>query len=246
MESGTPEWISAISSVVMTGAVILAFLQTRILRQQVALLEGQVKGAEKQAEQVASQTSLLAQRNEKLYEQMMHDHERSRRENAANVISQFVRSLRRSASDTRRLVETLDEKQARALYKFEELSLQSDLEDLVRSCLAQSGLPITPKSQTITLSKSAVTEIRWQAMEYLNLLESALLAGHYGIADKEMMESEFAYLVDDTEGRNAMELFRKVCGGPQAFPCIEAFVTKIRQQASAPSARGPIASPGAD
>ena len=91
----TPEWITAIATAVSSGAIILLWFQTSLLKEQ--------------GRTALAQLDLLKQ-------EITADHERSRRQNAIALLQHWTVQLNRELSSARKLVERLDAAQCRDLF----------------------------------------------------------------------------------------------------------------------------------
>jgi hypothetical protein len=109
------------------------------------------------------------------------------------------------------------------------------------TCLSQTGsqahLNIDEEKGMIEVSEAAVSFVRWQAIKYLNLLESVLSAWRHNVADREMIEEQFAYLSNPQKGYNAMAKLREVMGGHN-FPAIDTFINEVRRKSLSPLSSG--------
>lgn len=160
--------------------------------------------------------------------QLQKDHERSRRERAVELIQTWTTQINQKATLARKLIECLDESQVKAIYNQESVKLDKKHLNLVHGCLIENG--IQENEELITLQEKQSSEIRWLVVSYLNSLESVLSAWHYGIADEEIIETEFSYLVSPTKGYFILEKFRRASGGVDSYPAIQAFVDKISKK----------------
>lgn len=183
-----------------------------------------------------------------VYKQIKSDHERSRREKAVILLFEWSKMLNRENSLARKIIQKLDFEQCRKLYNQECFTVNPDLYKLVKDLMKinQSDCDIKKdccgyirknntfnepdteetKRETggILLSEEQIQILRWNAISYLNLLESILNGWFYAIADRECIEHQFDYLLDNQSGNNLIENFRKAAGGETAYPSIEAFV----------------------
>lgn len=218
------DWITAVAGLISAGAIVLLWRQTKHAGRQVDLLIDQNKNTAEQARHAAEQVKLLA-------DDISFDHERSRRENAVNLIHRWIDTLPREMSATRKLVESLSPEEARLLNNEKALTLKCTPERLsfMQVYLAQANYKydIDEARKEITIPEEAVSWLRWQAVKYLNTLESIMGAWHHGVADKDIIAEEFGYLLDEQRGYDAMEKFRGAIGH-HAFPAINAFIEHLR------------------
>lgn len=156
------------------------------------------------------------------------DHERSRREKAIELISQWALNMNKRGSAARKLVETLDHEKSKSLYKQEPLKIDKKHIGLLRAALE---VEVKESSENdITLDETQSSELRWQVVTFLNNLESVLSAWRHNVADKEIISEQFRYLVSPTEGHYILEEFRIVAGGNHTYPAIKEFVDYINKE----------------
>jgi hypothetical protein len=169
--------------------------------------------------------------------QLERDHDRSRRERAVELIQHWTVSLGREASSARKLVQKLDAERTKKLFNQEPMSMAEDLKDYAEACLHPAGITVTPKDGQIHLDGGACSIIRWYALSYVNTLESIFVAWRHNIADRDIIEEQFNYLLDPASGHNALEVFRTVCGGRKVFPATHEFMNRLKES-------GEILAPG--
>lgn len=166
--------------------------------------------------------------------QFLADHERSRREKAIELMMHMDISRRRQGATARKFVERLSFDQARSLLNQESFSVDAKYKDLILGCLSgQSEADFGNeriKDEKITLTEKESADIRWQVVSYLNNLESVLSAWRHNVADREMIEEQYHFLVSPQEGHFIMKEFREAAGGARHFPAIEEFVEYLQTQ----------------
>lgn len=81
------------------------------------------------------------------------------------------------------------------------------------------------KSEIYVTAQQA-TEIRWQAISYLNALENVVASWKYNIVDRELIEAEFKYMFDHKGG--ALKKFREIM--VDAYPCIDLFELEMQDK----------------
>lgn len=154
--------------------------------------------------------------------QAKDDHDRSRREKAVALLAQWSASLTHKSSITRRFVESMDDQQSRDLFKQNKVSIRED-----QKYLASTALP-TWTASSAQLTESEATDVRWITVSYLNSLESVLASWRHNVADRDILEEQFGYLVSLEDGHFILEKFRIAAGGDKTFPAIAEFVSHIR------------------
>lgn len=266
----TTDWITAIAGIfsalaglISAAAIYLLWKQTSQLKQQTTHAGKQVDLLIEQNKFTATQVELLIEQNKftadelkfltkqdeytaqqvkLLSDEVKSDHERSRRENAIDLIFKWTEHMQRESTSARKFVESLDSHQALKLYKVEPLTLSLNpiIKGHVATCLAQSRLEpeIDEASNQLKLSEAAVSVIRWQAIKYLNTLESVLTAWRHNVADREMITEQFVYIFNPQKGSNAMASFREVLGGKDSFPSIALFIKHLDEKGKLPETDG--------
>lgn len=157
------------------------------------------------------------------------DHERSRREKAIELISQWALNMNKRASAARKLVEVLDETAVKSLSNQESFSIHKRHAGLLRAALEAEITEENDKSE-IYLDERKSSELRWQIIAFLNNLESVLSAWRHNVADKDMINEQFRYLVSPKDGHYILEKFRVISGGSHTYPAIAEFVEHLKKQ----------------
>jgi len=145
-------------------------------------------------------------------------------------------NLNKKSSLARKFVETLDQKQSICLLKEEAFETEETNKKILEGYLEKE---IKKENGKIALSVEEVSQIRWDVISYLNLLEAVLMAWRHNIADKEMIFEEFKYLVKPSEGHDVLKEFRKAAG--DTFPAIDEFVKKLEEKSLLSTGKGKIA-----
>ena len=160
------------------------------------------------------------------------DHERSRRENAVNLCTNYIASLNRRTASAFRFAETLNPKDSRHLYKMETFSVDAKFKALIIG--ASSGVlneeDLLSSKGELKLNEELVAAIRWELITHLNSIEAVLSAWRHNVADKEMIKEQFSHLISVDDGYSIVENFRNAGGGSRAYPSIYEFVEEIVEQ----------------
>lgn len=169
------------------------------------------------------------------------DHERSRREKAIELISQWALGLNKRGSAARKLVETLDQERSKSLFNQESFKIDKKHVGLLRAALEAEVEE--PSGDDICLDENQSSELRWQVVTFLNSLESVLSAWRHNVADKEIITEQFRYLVSTADSHYILEEFRVAAGGSHTYPAIQEFVEYIRKEMNGrqKSGKGPVA-----
>ncbi|MEQ4618293.1 MAG: hypothetical protein ABN482_09625 [Corticimicrobacter sp.] len=182
--------------------------------------------------------ALLARRSLKA------DHERSRRENAIKLLMHMDVIRQRQSSIARKFAETLSFEQSKALLNQESFKVDSKHRELLLGCISkESNLHNSTKDSDsqIEIPVSDSADIRWQIVSYLNNLESTLSAWRHNVADRNMLEEQYQFLISPSEGHYLLKEFRKAAGGPRHFPSIEEFVSHIENKPRGSSGKEKVA-----
>ena len=215
----TANHIIATSSVVTALGVIFVALQAKYAGDQLQTHEKELINA----------TEQLMHSNT----QMSNDHERSRRENAINALIHFDQNLSNKASSSRKFVETLEFSQVKSLINQESFEIDIKCKELFLSCIKSSTSTdelYSKDSTTIKISEKISAQIRWQVIIYLNILETVLSAWRHNVADRNMIEEQFEFLVLPEEGHYILKDYRKAIGGKGSYPSIEEFAEYIENR----------------
>lgn len=170
-------------------------------------------------------------------EAMLADHERARRDRAVDLIADWARNLNQRASAARKLVETFDAAQSKALFAQEEFRIEAKHAGLLDSALAGQGPK--PESGMLLVNTEMSSELRWQIVTFLNNLEAIAAAWRHDVADTKIIEEEFRYLISEEKGQYILEQFRIAAGMARTYPAISKFVEHIRKT---PADRPPVLS----
>jgi hypothetical protein len=160
------------------------------------------------------------------WRQLRADHERSRRERAIELILEWAMSLNPKASISRKFVETLNEEQSLSLSKQESFNVEEKYKTLLSGCLEECEDSFKSESGRITLTHRQITSIRWEVISYLNKLEAILSAWRHNVADKDIIEEQFKYLIRPEDGHELLPNFLKVVGN--YYPAISEFARHLK------------------
>lgn len=159
--------------------------------------------------------------------QLKADHERSRREKTVDLCQTWSSQLQKHGSISRKIVESLDEEQSRNLYKENTVNFSSEFKEILKELFGHDcQLEDLPENR-VKIDSVQSSKLRWQIITYLNSLESILIAWHYNIVDREIIERQFSYLMSPMDGHYLLKNFRIACGGAEAYPAIELFAKQV-------------------
>jgi len=201
----TPEWITAAASCVGAFGIILIALQVKISAEQLQLSQKQLEA----------------------------DHMRSRREHAIDVLRRWTDGLDKSLPATRAFVQELTNDQCKCLISREPFDVPEKHKLILSHALHDvltDGHELDAKDGKITLNQKHISHLLVLVIQHLNSLEVALLSWMNGVADKDMIETQFRYLVRFENGHFVLENLREVMAGKASFPAIEHFVTHLQEK----------------
>lgn len=159
------------------------------------------------------------------------DHERSRRQNAADLILQWSTNLKRETSLARKLVETLGREETESLYDEKPFEMDEKYLSIVADCLGNSEeSELVTNNGKIKLTVKQSAHMNWLVVSYLNSLESVLVYWQHGIADVDMIKAEFRYLVNPDKEKYILHNYRTAKEGVDNYPAIRAFVDMLKRE----------------
>jgi hypothetical protein len=164
------------------------------------------------------------------------EHERSRRENAVKLISDWTKSLDQKSSIARKLIETFTQEQCKSLDKQDSIEVDVKYIEEIKACFSIKNIntELSITGNNVRLSNEQTVYLRWLAITYLNSIESIFLAWLHHVADREIIESEFQYLIDDREGHSLLHTLRTAMN-IDAYPGINEFAREIRKKRENPA-----------
>jgi hypothetical protein len=159
--------------------------------------------------------------------QLKADHERGRREKTVELLTEWFARQKKEGPIARKITENLNETQCRDILAQRSITVPIKLgSQLVQ--LFGTDFKYDESGKEITLTESQSAELRWQVVCYLNSLEMILIAWQYSIVDRQIVETQFAYLFKPAEGHEILKEFRTAAGSEEAYPAIEIFVTHLK------------------
>lgn len=166
-----------------------------------------------------------------VHRKYLEDFELSRRAKAVDFIIAWTRSLTVKSTAARKFAEALSDEQTQKLFQNEPFSVPADRKKLLQAVFPD--LKVAKSSKSVELSQEQVSDLRWQLVNYLNTLESILCAKRYKVADPQIIDEQFSYLVSPKEGHFVLEKLRRI-SGIEHFPGINDFVEAKRNHKVVP------------
>lgn len=155
--------------------------------------------------------------------QVRGDHERSRRETTVNTLSNWCNSIKEETIVAKAVVEKLNPEQCRNLYNRTEFKIDRELYSMLREICDNPR--VEAEDDECRVHGELLNILRWHVISYLNILETTLLSWKLEIANREIIENEFRFLHDSTQGRDCIKHFRDATGN--SYPVIEEFLTEL-------------------
>lgn len=165
--------------------------------------------------------------------------QRNRKEKAIEATREWNIRLNEVGSAARKLVDSLSETSCKRIWNEEPFQIKCHYENdeeyttqlrRFRTIFADdqqicANIEKAFGNDSFDVDDVAVSKLRWIIIDYLNSLESVLVAWKSDIVDRKIIEQEFGYLIKD--GAATLETFRRVAGGANTFPAIQDFVTAM-------------------
>ena len=166
--------------------------------------------------------------------QIHDDHERSRREAAINVMSEFHKSVRPEYSGLGLFLDDLGKNSIVALYEHKEFSTsihhKERLMFILKAAYPNDNFRIEEHGNHITLSEGAVAALRVVVISNLNLIETAMQSAFSGVVDRDMLLEQFRPYFLDKNGGERYHNVREVWADelPDTFRAKEYFIAKSK------------------
>lgn len=167
--------------------------------------------------------------------QLLADHERSRRQLAMEMCSRWSSSSSPETSSVIRMIEKLSDAQCELIANQMSVLIEEEHLHFLLNIFLFRFPELGPKMDSLKDGKfyriegHYVIYLRHIAIRYLNMLESVLMTWTSGIADQKMIEAEFSFLLDEKQGRTAVEKLRLKIGN-EGFPSISKFMHALREK----------------
>jgi hypothetical protein len=183
--------------------------------------------------QMKKQTKINFMQLQQMQEQTKLDADKLKREKTVDVMIEWAKSLEKETSFAEKIVKNFSKEQCKSLYNFQDFEVTGKelCEKLCIICPDKDNVRCLKCKQNLELSNKITIEgyhifiLRWLIIKYLNSLEVIMIAWQQGIVDSDIIEQEFAFLVNDGEGE--LKNFRQIAGGGASYPIIETFCDKL-------------------
>ena len=187
------------------------------------------------------------------YRQYKNEHEKARREDSLKLCEYWTKSLKMTSNVVRIVVESLSTQEAIELYRGETVKISLANFKMLKILFESNKSTRFTKGQRkrikqikqkygsiknsgyedfskIKLTRSQTELLRYEAIKYLNTIETVLCSIKYGISDNEILEDQFGFLLVQDEGRTILQEFRKAAGGDVSYPGIQHFIYLINEK----------------
>jgi hypothetical protein len=177
------------------------------------------------------------------FRQLRADHERSRRERTLELMEFWTTTIvphARRVYAMRDLVIQLESKQCEAIWKAEDLRVDSKHKYLVALVLDSEieKLKLSEGGEFVRLEREQVQQIREVASFYMNCLEVIFCAWRHNIGESKFIDDEFGPLLAPHHGGFPLDQLRMATG---VYPSIASFIAHKKKLEEARPTSNPIA-----
>lgn len=168
-----------------------------------------------------------------LWKQMKLDHERSRRVKTYDLLEKWASSETHASTAAATILAALTEQEIKKISNQQPFSIEKKHLYLVQKCITDPDMKgfdpiLEDKGETLIIKQEATAEIRWHRVEYLDSIESLLMAWRLGIVKEEIMFEQLKPMV--TSPHDLLLRFREFAGGRSAWPSIYEFYKTCSNQ----------------
>ena len=137
-----------------------------------------------------------------LIRQYKKAHEEERRKETVKVVMEWSKSLLKDSNIAIKIINDFNQNQCKNLYEHQSFTIEKKTRN--KYCYICSSQGSCNKENcdlksenTYEMSGKHLAHLRYHVIRYLNLLESALISWKENIVDKELIEYEFIFLLDN-------------------------------------------------
>lgn len=161
--------------------------------------------------------------------QMKKEYDCRRREQTVQLVGRWSENLHPNINRIKRVAEKLSSDQCRKIYNEEEFHASKEIyREIVKALGLKENLQNTNGECTVSAELSSM--MHYELVFYLNQLETVLISWQHHIADDEIIEAQFSFLLDDREGKTILENFRRASGSEKTYPAIEMFSQYLKKE----------------
>lgn len=159
------------------------------------------------------------------------------REKTVSVIHTWSSELKKQYRLVEDLICMLNETECEKIYSFTKFDVdKAKFKKILQICFLDNSDRIDEEyikkskkeNNQYEVNEFTLIELRWYITSYLNSLEVVAISWQQGLVDRNVLIEQFSFLV--TNGRNAMEKYRKIAGNGNSYPALEAFCKDITNQ----------------
>ena len=168
------------------------------------------------------------------------DREQARRYKAVEMVMHYSKNISLEIKFAEKIVKDLSNEECRNLYSFIPFSVKENALKMIcvicphkNNC--NKACETTPGNYEI--NGEILYSLRMYVINYLNTMESVLLAWYLGIVDEETIEEQFAFLNRQSKNDRTLKVFRGFAGSGEAYPAIEAFYQHLDEKGKKPPKR---------
>lgn len=151
-----------------------------------------------------------------------HDHERSRRERAVELLIQWNEFERTEGNLAIPIAERLDAHTAAALWGGRPFEITHDIHGLLVRFLSRrsADASLARSGAVVHVNADQSVQIRSGMVECMNLLETIFSAAKHNVADSQIIEEQFECLIEPNTAhkKSMMRVMREAAGGAASYP----------------------------
>jgi len=161
--------------------------------------------------------------------------EKTIREKTVEMMLTWTQTLQKETSFAERIVCGFSEPQCLSLYDQKAFEVSKEIKNnLCEICPHAKSDYCEQKcksdsSPNYLVEGLQLSELRWYIIQYLNSLESVMVAWQQGVVDRGVIEEQFAGMFGANRGY-ALEKFRKVVCDGAAYPITEEFHNHLKEK----------------
>jgi hypothetical protein len=188
----------------------------------------QMRAGDKQLELLGDQLELLRKQIDATIKPAVTAHNQHLQEFAVKMMWEWETRVQFQTRQVSKLIHELEYEQCKRLDNLHDFDIDKEHGELVKLCFPEGYKLKTDAQGRIAISGDALNRLRFATISYLNILETILTAWDKNLADRDIIEEQFAFLIED--GENALETYRKVPGIKESFPSIAKFVARLKEK----------------
>lgn len=161
-----------------------------------------------------------------MIKQRKENHKREEINKTIEILMEWTNSLEEESSRARKIADLLEESQLRDINDENEINVEKCCKEAKKHIKALFAIA---DGDIKTIAEKNSSKIRWLLINYLNRLETIMIAWNEGAVQQDLIEKQFSYLFESSYKRATLSNFRKIIGN-EAYPCIAAFEEYINKR----------------